>query len=66
LFRFEKFASVESTVPAEFRTVTLRVSNAVTVVVSEVVIHSQKLNVALHAPAGMVTVWNRSSTCETP
>src|SRR5262249_60794274 len=42
------------------------VSRGVTAGGSAVAIHGKRVRGALQAPAGMVTVWKRSSTCETP
>ena len=55
-----------STVPEVFSTWTLRVSNAVVVVVSAVSMCSQKVSVALVLPAGMDTVWVAESVCVVP
>jgi hypothetical protein len=55
-FRLENVPSVARTVPLVFSTWTLRVSNAVVVVVSAVSMCSQKTRVALVFPAVMATV----------
>ena len=66
LFKFEKDPSVASTVLLELRTCTCKVSNAVVVVVSAVVIFSQKLNVTVVADDGIVIVWKSESVCVVP
>lgn len=53
----ENVPKVASTVLEELSTCTFSVSNAVVVVVSAVSTCSQKLNVAVVAVDGMVTVW---------
>ena len=62
-FKLEKLASVVSTVLLELRTCTCSLSNAVVVVVSAVVIFSQKLNVALFTVDGIVNCWKSVSVC---
>ena len=66
LFRFEKVPRVASTVLLELRICTCNVSNAVVVVVSAVLIFSQKLNVAVVAVDGIVICWNSESVCVVP
>ena len=66
LFRFEKVPRVASTVLLELRTCTCNVSNAVVVVVSAVLILSQKLNVTVVAVEGMVICWKSESVCVVP
>ena len=65
-FRLENVARVESTVPDEFRTCTVNLSNAVVVLVSAVSMWSQNVRVAAVAPAGIVTVCNTVSVCVVP
>ena len=55
LFRLEKVPSVCSTVPAEFSTWTVSVSNAVVVVVSAVSMCRKNVRVAVVAVDGIVT-----------
>src|SRR5215213_9587792 len=66
LFKFEKVASVVSTVLLELRTCTCNLSNAVVVVVSAVLIFSQKLKVTLFAVDGIVICWKSESVCVVP
>ena len=65
-FKFEKVARVESTVPDEFRTCTVNLSNAVVVLVSAVSICSQNVSVAAVAADGMVTVCSTVSVWVVP
>ena len=55
LFRLENVPSVCSTVPAEFSTCTVSVSNAVVVVVSAVSMCRKNVRVAVVAVDGIVT-----------
>ena len=65
-FKFEKVPRVASTVLLELRTCTCNLSKTVVVVVSAVVIFSQKLNVTVFAVAGIVIVWKSESVCVVP
>jgi hypothetical protein len=65
-FRFENVPKVASTVLELLSTWTWRVSKAVVVVVSAVSMCSQKLNLALVAVDGMVTVWVAESVWVVP
>ena len=62
----EKVPRVASTVFDVLSTWTCSVSNAVVVVVSAVSMCSQKLNVAVVAVEGIVTVWVALSVCVVP
>ena len=62
----ENVAKVESTVPDEFRTCTVNVSNAVVVLVSAVSMCRKKANVAAVAVDGIVTCWSAVSVCVVP
>ena len=66
LFKLEKVASVDSTVPDVLSTWTLKVSNAVVVVVSAVSMCNQKVSVAVVAVEGMVMVWAAESVWVVP
>ena len=57
---------MESTVPDEFRTCTVRVSNAVVVLVSAVSMCNQNVSVAAVAAAGIVTCCITVSVCVVP
>jgi len=65
-FRFEKVPRVASTVLLVLRICTCNLSNWVVVVVSAVVIFSQKLNVTVVADEGIVIVWKSESVCVVP
>jgi len=66
LFKFENVPRVASTVLLVLRTCTCNLSNWVVVVVSAVVIFSQKLNVTVVAVDGIVIVWKSESVCVVP
>ena len=59
-------ASVESTVPEEFSTCTVNVSNAVVVVVSAVSMCRKNVSVAAVAVEEIVTCCNAVSVCVVP
>jgi len=65
-FRLENVAKVESTVPDEFRTCTVNLSNAVVVLVSAVSMWSQNVSVAAVAADGIVTVCSTVSVWVVP
>jgi hypothetical protein len=65
-FRLEKVARVDSTVPDELRTCTVKVSNAVVVLVSAVSMCSQNVSVAAVAVDGIVTCCITVSVCVVP
>jgi hypothetical protein len=64
--RLENVARVESTVPDEFRTCTVNVSNAVVVLVSAVSICRKNVSVAAVAVDGIVTCCSTVSVCVVP
>ena len=59
-------AKVERTVPEEFRICTVRVSNAVVVLVSALSMWRKKDSVAAVAAEGIVTCCNAVSVCVAP
>ena len=65
-FRLENVARVESTVPDEFRTCTVNVSNAVVVLVSAVSMCRKNVSVAAVAADGIVTCCSTVSVCVVP
>jgi len=65
-FRLEKVARVERTVPDEFLTCTVSVSNAVVVLVSAVSMCRKNVSVAAVAAAGIVTCCSAVSVCVVP
>ena len=65
-FRLENVARVERTVPDEFRTCTVNVSNAVVVLVSAVSICRKNVSVAAVAVDGIVTCCSTVSVCVVP
>ena len=66
LFRLENVPSVCNTVPAEFSTCTVSVSNAVVVVVSAVSMCRKNVRVAVVAVDGIVTDCVAVSVCVVP